>query len=145
MLDFTDIVTIKMSAKKTQTKLKNWSPDPDLTADELKEMNAIVVDRIITARVGLLLRHPFFGGGDRLGRLALGADEQDAPATGGDFAQGDKRLMQQGHALGQVENMDVVALPIDEGRHLRVPALLAVAEMGARLEQLAHGKFWQSH
>jgi predicted metal-dependent peptidase len=61
MLDFTDIVTIKMSAKKTQTKLKNWSPDPDLTADELKEMNAIVVDRIITARVGLLLRHPFFG------------------------------------------------------------------------------------
>jgi hypothetical protein len=41
--------------------------------------------------------------------------------------------------------MDVVALTIDERRHLGIPALLTVAEMGTRLEQLAHGKFWQSH
>jgi hypothetical protein len=53
--------------------------------------------------------------------------------------------VQQRHGLGQVHDVDVVALPIDEGRHLRVPALLAVTEMGARLKQLAHGKFWQSH
>jgi hypothetical protein len=41
--------------------------------------------------------------------------------------------------------MDVVALSIDEGRHLGIPALLTVAEMGTCFEQLAHGKFWQSH
>ena len=50
-----------MSTKDTQTKLKQWQPDPDLTEDQLKAMNAEVLDRIITARVGLLLRHPFFG------------------------------------------------------------------------------------
>lgn len=50
-----------MSANDTRTKLKNWQPDPDLTSDQLKEMNKEVLDRIITARVGLLLRHPFFG------------------------------------------------------------------------------------
>ena len=78
-------------------------------------------------------------------RLALGADEQNAAAAGGDVAQRHQRPVQQRHGLGQVENVDVVALPIDVGRHLRIPALLAVAEMGARFEQLAHGKFWQSH
>ena len=61
-----------------------------------------MVDVILGAALG--------GGGDRLGRLALGADEQDAAAAGGDFAQGDQRLVQQRHGLGQVENVDVVAL-----------------------------------
>ena len=42
-------------------------------------------------------------------------------------------------------NVDVVARAVDVGRHLRVPALRAVAEMRARFQQLAHGKFWQSH
>ena len=32
-----------------------------LTSQELKDMRADVQDRIIVARVGLLLRHPFFG------------------------------------------------------------------------------------
>ena len=32
-----------------------------LTSEELKDMRADVQDRIIVARVGLLLRHPFFG------------------------------------------------------------------------------------
>ena len=58
---FTDIVTIKMSAKQTQTKLKNWQPDPDITPKALDAMRVEVLDRIIVARVGLLLRHPFFG------------------------------------------------------------------------------------
>jgi len=40
---------------------KNWTPNPDLTEQELKEMREDVEDRIIVARVGLLLRHPFFG------------------------------------------------------------------------------------
>ena len=40
---------------------KNWTPNPDLTEHELKVMREDVEDRIIIARVGLLLRHPFFG------------------------------------------------------------------------------------
>jgi len=50
-----------MSAKDVQTKLKHWEPNPDLTEKQLEEMRVEVLDRIITARVGLLLRHPFFG------------------------------------------------------------------------------------
>ena len=40
---------------------KNWTPDPDITPEALEEMRVEVLDRIIVARVGLLLRHPFFG------------------------------------------------------------------------------------
>ena len=50
-----------MSAKKTQSKLKNWEPDPNITPEKLEAMRVDVLDRIIIARVGLLLRHPFFG------------------------------------------------------------------------------------
>jgi predicted metal-dependent peptidase len=50
-----------MSAKKTQSKLKHWEPDPNITPEQLESMRVDVLDRIITARVGLLLRHPFFG------------------------------------------------------------------------------------
>ena len=47
--------------KTQQSKLKNFTPDPDITPEALEEMRVIVMDRIITARIGLLLRHPFFG------------------------------------------------------------------------------------
>jgi len=51
-----------MSIKNTSSKAKkNWAPDPDITPEALKSMGVEVLDRIITARVGLLLRHPFFG------------------------------------------------------------------------------------
>ena len=40
---------------------KHWTPDPNITPEQLKEMRIDVLDRIIVARVGLLLRHPFFG------------------------------------------------------------------------------------
>jgi predicted metal-dependent peptidase len=49
------------TAKDTASKLKNWQPNPDITPEELEEMRVEVYDRIIVARVGLLLRHPFFG------------------------------------------------------------------------------------
>ena len=61
MLDFTSSYAIQMSTKDTQTKLKHWEPNPDITPEELETMQKEVLDRIITARVGLLLRHPFFG------------------------------------------------------------------------------------
>lgn len=50
-----------MAAKDTQSKLKNWQPDPSIVGAELEKMRVEVLDRIITARIGLLLRHPFFG------------------------------------------------------------------------------------
>ena len=50
-----------MSTEKAASKLKNWTPDPDITPEQLEEMRVEVLDRIIVARVGLLLRHPFFG------------------------------------------------------------------------------------
>tara|TARA_B110000503_G_scaffold133276_1_gene210523 strand:+ start:627 stop:1943 length:1317 start_codon:yes stop_codon:yes gene_type:complete len=50
-----------MATKDTASKLKNWQPNPNITEKELEVMRVEVMDRIITARVGLLLRHPFFG------------------------------------------------------------------------------------
>jgi predicted metal-dependent peptidase len=40
---------------------KHWTPDPDITEEQLEVMRVEVLDRIIVARIGLLLRHPFFG------------------------------------------------------------------------------------
>jgi predicted metal-dependent peptidase len=60
MLDFTPEY-VAMAAKDTASKLKNWQPDPNITPEQLEEMRVEVYDRIIVARVGLLLRHPFFG------------------------------------------------------------------------------------
>ena len=40
---------------------KHWTPDPDITPQQLEDMRVEVLDRIIVARIGLLLRHPFFG------------------------------------------------------------------------------------
>lgn len=50
-----------MSTKDTASKLKNWQPDPNISEQKLEEMRHEVYDRIVIARVGLLLRHPFFG------------------------------------------------------------------------------------
>ena len=50
-----------MATKDTASKLKNWQPDPNITEEQLEVMREEVLDRIIVARVGLLLRHPFFG------------------------------------------------------------------------------------
>ncbi len=62
MLDFLPQYTaMQMSTKKTASKLKNWQPDPNITPEQLEEMRIEVYDRIVVARVGLLLRHPFFG------------------------------------------------------------------------------------
>ena len=53
--------SVIMATKDTASKLKNWAPDPNITEEQLEVMRVEVLDRIITARVGLLLRHPFFG------------------------------------------------------------------------------------
>ena len=55
MLDFTNDVLYNVEGTK------HWTPDPDITLEQLDEMREEVFERIIVARVGLLLRHPFFG------------------------------------------------------------------------------------
>jgi uncharacterized protein YcaQ len=65
--------------------------------------------------VDVILRAALGRRRDRLRRLALGADEQNAAAAGRHVAQRDKRLMQQRHGLGQVDDVDVVARAIDVG------------------------------
>ena len=40
---------------------KHWTPDPNITEEALLAMREETLERIIVARVGLLLRHPFFG------------------------------------------------------------------------------------
>jgi predicted metal-dependent peptidase len=52
---------VAMAVKDSQTKLKHWEPDPNITPEQLDIMREEVKERIIIARVGLLLRHPFFG------------------------------------------------------------------------------------
>ena len=54
-------IAMQMATKDTQTKLKHWEPDPEIVGEELDKMRVEVLDRIIVARVGLLLNHPFFG------------------------------------------------------------------------------------
>jgi predicted metal-dependent peptidase len=65
--------------KDTSSKLKNWQPNPDITPEELATMRKDVIDRIIVARVGLLLRHPFFG--NMATRLRIEAADEWLPTA----------------------------------------------------------------
>ena len=69
-----------MSVKQTSSKAKkNWAPNPDITDEELEAMRVDVLDRIIVARVGLLLRHPFFG--NMATRLRIVAADEWCPTA----------------------------------------------------------------
>jgi predicted metal-dependent peptidase len=61
------------------SKKKNWQPDPNITPEKLEYMRKEVVDRIITARIGLLLRHPFFG--NMATRLRIQAADEWLPTA----------------------------------------------------------------
>ena len=68
-----------MAAKDTASKLKNWTPDPNITEEQLEAMRVEVYDRIVVARVGLLLRHPFFG--NMATRLRISAADDWLPTA----------------------------------------------------------------
>ena len=71
-----------MSVKSTTSKAKkNWAPK-ELTANELAKMQEDVQERIIIARVGLLLRHPFFG--NMATRLKIQAADDWCPTAATD-------------------------------------------------------------
>ena len=77
--------------------------------------------------------------------MALGADEQDAPAVRDRIAHRLERAMKRRHGFGEVDDVDVVAGPEDVFRHLRIPAVGLMAEVHASLEQLAHRIIGQRH
>jgi predicted metal-dependent peptidase len=71
-----------MSAKATASKAKkNWAPK-ELTEQELTTMRADVQERIVVARIGLLLRHPFFG--NMATRLKIQAADDWCPTAATD-------------------------------------------------------------
>lgn len=72
-----------MSVKKTASKTKKgWAPDPNITPEKLDAMRKEVLDRIIVARLGLLLRHPFFG--NMATRLRVEAADEWCPTAATD-------------------------------------------------------------
>ena len=85
------------------------------------------------------------GLGDRLLRLALGADEQHL-AAGADGRRDEvERAREQRHGLRQVDDVDAVARAEDVRLHPRVPAVGLVAEVRAGLDQLLHGDGGSRH
>ena len=79
------------------------------------------------------------GLGDRLLRLALGADEQNLATARDGRADELQSAREERHGLRQVKDMDAVAIAEDVGLHLRVPAVGLVAEVRAGFDQLLHG------
>src|SRR5690606_22339436 len=67
------------------------------------------------------------GFSDRLLSLTLGADKEDTAALGDGITHDLQSLVQQRNSLGEVENMDAVAVTIDVLAHTRVPASGLVA------------------
>ena len=74
-----------MATKVPSTKTKQWQPNPNITDTELAEMRKEVYDRIIIARVGLLLRHPFFGNMATRLRIVAADDWCGTAAVDGKF------------------------------------------------------------
>jgi len=72
-------------------------------------------------------------------RLLLRADEEDGAAALRDVAQELPRLVEPLRGLREIDDVDAAALGEDEAAHLRVPAARLVAEVDARLQQVAHG------
>ena len=131
--------------------VRPFAPSPSISSTlrrrEIERRNRLPVGQHAAEPAGVdeILRRALGGGRDLIRRLALGADEQHPAALGDGVGDRLQRLMQQRHRLGEIDDVDRVARAVDIGRHLRVPAMRLVAEMRARLEQLAHGEIWQSH
>jgi hypothetical protein len=90
------------------------------------------------ARIDVILRAALGRVGDRVLRLALGADEQDPPALGDRIAHRLQRAMKQRHRLREVDDVNVIADAEDVIGHLRIPAVGLMAEVNASFQELAH-------
>ena len=74
-------------------------------------------------------------------RLLLGADEENGLPVGARVAHRVEGNLQVLRALGEVEDVDPVALRVDKRRHLGIPSACLVPEVGSDLEKVAHG-YW---
>ena len=83
----------------------------------------------------------FFG--DGVLRLALGADEEDELAGGGQVGDELGRLFEHLERLLQVDDVNAVALAEDVFLHLGVPALGLMPEVNASFEQFLHSDICQ--
>jgi predicted metal-dependent peptidase len=96
-----------MSVKQTASKSKkNWEPNPDLTPEQFKTMGEEVLDRIIIARLGLLLRHPFFGNMATRLRISAADDWCPTAATDGRYLYYNTQFF---HAMSNKEIEFVIA------------------------------------
>jgi len=89
------------------------------------------VDEGHVATLGLTL--------DVLAGVALGANQQDLAALGGEAAEVIHRVVEERLRLLEVDDVDVVARAEDVRGHLRVPVAGLVAKVDTGLQHLAHG------
>ena len=115
------------------------------TADRVRHGFPVGQRAAEPAVVHVVLRATLCGFGHRLLGLALGADEEDATALGHGFTNRVQSRVQHGSGLGQVDDVDTVALAVDELCHPRVPTLSLVTEVNASFEQLTHGEIGKRH
>ena len=97
------------------------------------------------AVVHVILRALFSSVGDSLGRLTLGADEEDAAVLGHGLTDHVQSRVEHRDGLRQVDDVDAVAVAVDVFAHPRVPALGLVAVVNASFKKLTHGKFRKRH
>ena len=81
-------------------------------------------------------------GDDRLLGLLLGPDEEDLVAASDRFADGLEGDFQALDGLGEIDDVDPVALGKDERLHLGIPAASLVAEVDSGFQQLPHRDGW---
>src|SRR5690606_28839124 len=89
---------------------------------------------------GVDVRHAAAGGlgGDQLTGGALGADEQNVAAAGGQLLHELGGVLVLGHRLLEVDDVDLVAMAEDIGGHLGVPVAGLVTEVDASFQHFAH-------
>ena len=76
---------------------------------------------------------------DRLLSLLLGTDEEHGATVGDRVADEGVGRLDPTKRLFEVDDVDAVAVTVDEPLHLRVPAAGLVTEMDAGFEHLLHG------
>jgi hypothetical protein len=84
----------------------------------------------------------FFG--DGVLRLALGADEENDLALGGEFDDELRRFLEHLEGLLQIDDVNAVALAEDVFLHPGIPALGLMPEVDSCFEQLLHGDSGQT-
>ena len=82
---------------------------------------------------------------DRVLRLLLRADEQHRAAVGDEVTHERVCGLDPLQRLLEIDDVDAVALAVDEPLHLRVPAAGLMAEVHPGLEQLFHGDDGRGH